>query len=66
MKNAVSCDIKSSSYLIGNKLLLRYRAQLAFTGVTMKNAVFCDIKSSLYLTGNKLLLRYRAQPVNAM
>jgi hypothetical protein len=45
MKNAVFWDIKTRSYLTGNILRLRYRAQPVnvlrfevFTAVTMKNA----------------------------
>jgi hypothetical protein len=51
MKNAVFWDIKPSSYLTGDTLRLRYRAQPVkcyvrfegFTAVTMMNAVFWDV-----------------------
>jgi hypothetical protein len=65
---------KFSSYVIGNTLRLRYKAQPV-------NAVYgngrCLLrqpygtqryihKFSSYLTGNTLLLRYKAQPVTAV
>jgi hypothetical protein len=48
MKNVVFWDINPSSYLTGDTLVLRYRAQAGecyirfevFTAVIMKNAVF--------------------------
>jgi hypothetical protein len=64
MKNVVFWDIKPSSYLTGDTLHLRYRAQPVkcyvrfevFSAMTMKNAVFWDIKPSSYLTGDTLHL----------
>jgi hypothetical protein len=71
MKNVVSWDIKPSSYLTGNTLFLRCRAQPVnairfevFTAVTVKNVVFWDIKTQ-FLPHWKHL-RCRAQPVNTM
>jgi hypothetical protein len=75
MKNAVNWDIKPSSYLTGDTLSPRYRAQpvnecyVSFdvsTAMTVKNIVFRDIEPSSYLTRDTLRLRYRTQRVNAM
>jgi hypothetical protein len=51
MKYVVFWNIKPSSYLTGDTLSIRYRAQpdnamfKVFTAVTMKNAVFWDIRT---------------------
>jgi hypothetical protein len=73
MKNGAFWNITSSSYLTGNILYLRYRAQpvtamkdLRCSRWLLRRMQSSEIKSlSSYLTGNTLRLRYRAQPVNA-
>jgi hypothetical protein len=69
MKNPVFWDIKPSSYLTGNTLVLSNRTQPVrfevFTATTMKNAVFWDIKTQFVPTGKTLDFSSSNKPVNA-
>jgi hypothetical protein len=65
---------KLSSYLTGNTLRLRYKAQPVNDVYGNSRCLLWELygantyiyKLSPYLTGNTLRLRYKAQPVNAV